>query len=384
MSRFAEVMRDLRQRRGLSLRALGNVTFIDPAHLSRLERGLREPTQEAAAAVDQALDADGALYTLAPQPDPVEAGVRESERLAELFAAPDPAGHAEAAEHLAVAYLSTSAGVMLDRTTTARREAVTAMRRARRSSSDTVRAIGQLSGILAYATLDLGHPEAARAHCKAAWRAAEAIGDDELRAWVRGTESLIARFQGQYVRALRLAEDGLRYAPEHGTGRARLLSGVGQSAANLVDTDEAHAALGAALDARELVQHDEPGLFGFSEAKQRYYLASSAMWLPDDVDARTAIEEAQIAIRLWQAGDPLCRSLDDEALAHVYAATSALQLGELEQATEFLEPILGLPEDRRISWIRARLARIAGILDGPRYQGSPDAAALRQRIAEYR
>ena len=184
--------------------------------------------------------------------------------------------------------------------------------------------------------------------------------------------------------ALRWAQDGLRYA-DGGTARVRLLCGVAQSAANLGDSSEARRALADAESARDLV-HDADrvgGLFTFSEAKQAYYSGSALIWLDERQDAEEALAEAERAIRLWETSGPEDRSLDDEALAHVYAATANLQLRELEAAASALEPILGLPEDRRISWIRKRLDRVAGILSQAPFATEPLAVETRERIAEY-
>ena len=74
------------------------------------------------------------------------------------------------------------------------------------------------------------------------------------------------------------------------------------------------------------------------------------------------------------------RSLDDEALAHVYQATARLQLGQLEGASEALRPILELPPERQISWIRKRLARTAGMLREEPYVGSIVAENLYEEI----
>ena len=77
------------------------------------------------------------------------------------------------------------------------------------------------------------------------------------------------------------------------------------------------------------------------------------------------------------------RSLADEALAHVYAATASLALGDLDAAVADLEPILGLPPERRISWIKRRLDRISGMLSGPPYAGAQLAATTLDRIRSY-
>ena len=80
--------------------------------------------------------------------------------------------------------------------------------------------------------------------------------------------------------------------------------------------------------AEQAGQDSLPGLFTFSRAKLAYYGGSTLIWLDRPSDARRAVASATTGIQLWQAGDPADRSLDDEALAHVYAALAHVKLGE--------------------------------------------------------
>src|SRR5690349_21473600 len=65
METFSEALQARRKAAGLSLRALARAAHVDPGHLSRVESGNRPPTEAIAEAVDQVLDADGALVALA-------------------------------------------------------------------------------------------------------------------------------------------------------------------------------------------------------------------------------------------------------------------------------------------------------------------------------
>jgi hypothetical protein len=121
------------------------------------------------------------------------------------------------------------------------------------------------------------------------------------------------------------------------------------------------------------------GIFEFSEAKQHYYAGSSLIWLNGAADAERAAREAAEAIAMWTQEPPESRSLDDEALAHVYQGTAYLQLGQLDAATHAVRPILDLPPERQISWIRKRLARFAGMLRGEPYTGSHEATTSTTR-----
>lgn len=189
----------------------------------------------------------------------------------------------------------------------------------------------------------------------------------------------------RFPRALAYAEDGLRYATS-GTARVRLLGGVAQCHANMGSGPAARAALGAAVFARDRAHEpdDLPGLFTFSQAKQHYYSGSALIWLDTEADARRARAGAEQALALWAAAGSTDRALDDEALAHIYAATASLQLNDLESAVESLNPILDLPEDRRISWIHKRLERVDAMLSAKPYAKDPLSIETRARIAEYR
>jgi tetratricopeptide (TPR) repeat protein len=210
------------------------------------------------------------------------------------------------------------------------------------------------------------------------------VADHELRAWVRGTQSLIARFQADYERALGLVRDERQYATK-GTSAPRVLCGEAQCLANLGDSSGANKALDAAQDARE--QADEPdsisGLFTFSETKQHYYAGSSLIWLDGGPDAERAAREASQAITMWQQEPAETRSLDDEALGHIYLGIARLKLAELDGAHEAIRPILDLPPERRISWIGKRLEQFASLLSRQPYTRSPLAGEVRDEIREF-
>ena len=197
---------------------------------------------------------------------------------------------------------------------------------------------------------------------------------------MRGTESLIARFQKNYAEAASIIEDGMKYAGP-GTSIVRLLCGAAQCAANLGNSVGTQHFLDAALEARDQAQPDTVnGLFTFSYAKQLYYAGSSLMWLRDAPALRRAVRDSEEAITLWEHEGEQFRSLDDEALAHVYIATARLKLGEIEGAMEVVRPILTLPPERQISWIRRRIAELAVHLKDERFANSRAAACARDEL----
>jgi hypothetical protein len=119
------------------------------------------------------------------------------------------------------------------------------------------------------------------------------------------------------------------------------------------------------------------------EARKHYYAGSSLIWLDGGQDSERAAHEAAQAIDLWQQALPKMRSLDDEALAHVYQASAHLQLGQLDAAAVAIRPIQDLPACRQTSWIHKRLGRFANMLRKPRYQHTREAADLYDEIQTF-
>jgi hypothetical protein len=68
---------------------------------------------------------------------------------------------------------------------------------------------GRLSAMLGYLAFDLGRTDLARAYCGEAFALATDLNDGDLAAWVRGTQSLVEYYHGDYGLALKLARDGL-------------------------------------------------------------------------------------------------------------------------------------------------------------------------------
>ena len=252
-----------------------------------------------------------------------------------------------------------------------------------RQLADLYLALGRVSGVISYAALDLGSAASAAIHSAVVWRMAELAGDDELRAWARGTQSLIARFSREFVRAQLYAEDGLKYAGTD-TSRRRLLCGAAQCAGNLGDAARTYKLIESARGCGQVGEPDSAdGIFGFPPAKQEYYAASSLMWLPDERSLTEAANSVSTAIEIWQQGPDRTHAVDDEVLAHIYLATVRLKLGQIDGSMEAMAPAMRLPDERKTSWMRRRVADIRRVLDGERFSGSGAAVAARQKLSEF-
>lgn len=292
----------------------------------------------------------------------------------------------EAVTELGTRYVSSPPLIMLKQSLAIRTELLHRMTGSALSPSqlsDFYMAVGRASGVIAYAALDLGDPHSAAIHSAAVWRIADFADNDELRAWSRGTQSLVARYNEEYTKARLLAEDGIRYSGTAGVPRARLICAAAQCAANQGDAASALELIDEAERSRD---HSEDeivdGIFEFPYAKQKFYAASSLMWSSDKKSLKMAAQNASEAIAIWRRlGSE--RVLDDEALAYVYLATARMKLGEIDAGMEAIAPVFALPAERRTSWMRKRVAHLREILADDRYKGSLSLADAKQRFHEF-
>jgi DNA-binding XRE family transcriptional regulator len=399
-AKFACLLRELRESRGMSLRDLAEAIHFNRSYISNVEAGKKLPEDLFVKLCDRELRGGGKLlhcWKLADEERRHQSAIRrtlltadqESEFLAALDVDEmdsDPVGGT--IERLAISYLNTPPAPMLSQAAQLRSAIVKTFRSHARPialEKEYLIAAGRLSGVLAYAALDLGESSGARRHASAAFQCADRVNDNELRAWARGTQALIARFDGEFDLSLSLAREGYQKYAGKGTSAPRILCGQAQSLANLGDSAGANKALAEAAKFRDILRSEDSlgGLFSFSEAKQHYYASSSLIWLEDPENSRHAAREASRAIDIWSKAPMSERSLDDEALAHIYWATALVKLDEVDGATTVLRPIFDLPPERRISWIAKRMRRISDMLTVSRYRKSQAAVDLHDEILAY-
>ncbi|WP_228781855.1 tetratricopeptide repeat protein [Nocardia abscessus] len=243
---------------------------------------------------------------------------------------------------------------------------------------------GTLSGLLANASTDLGHYDAAGEQIRAAWAYAELCGHNGLRAWTRGMHALIEYWSQRPRRAVQLARSGQEFA-ESATAHVRLLNieaRIWSALGSAADTDRC---VRAADDAREIAAtdalHDEVGgVFGFNDAKANYYAGATYIHLGQ---AEPALTATQRAIELYSNGPSAQRSYGAEALARVDCAAAHLINGSLDGAAEALQPVLGLDEDKRIAQLEERLTGVRRRIAAPAFRDAIEAHRLDERIEEF-
>lgn len=244
---------------------------------------------------------------------------------------------------------------------------------------------GVVCGVLANASFDLGWLAAAETQARTAFLCAELAGNNALRSWVRGTQSLVAYWDDRPRQAVELASDGWRYVPESGTARVRLAAIEARAHARLRDQRATDAALRRAERAREEVHSEDApgGMLAFPVAKQTLYGATARLWLGDSVNLALAEQLAAEAIELYQHDPPERRRVGELGLARLDLAVARLGQHNLEGAAEEIEEVLALATRRRTDSVVRRLRQVASALRRPRLQTSAQAIDLREQIVNF-
>ncbi|MGH3946246.1 MAG: hypothetical protein ACRDSI_14550, partial [Pseudonocardiaceae bacterium] len=244
---------------------------------------------------------------------------------------------------------------------------------------------GVLCGVLANASFDLGWLPAAETQARTAFLCAELAGNNALRAWVRGTQSLVAYWDERPRAAVDLAADGWRYVPETGTARVRLAAIEARAHARLRDQRATENALARAEQARDEVRGtDDPGgMLTFPPAKQSFYTATARLWLGGPDSWTDAERDAAHAIELYEA-DPLeQRRLGELCLARLDLAAARLGRDDLDGAAEQLQRVLTIATQRRTDSVARRLHQVGRALQRPRYQTCTLALDLHDQIRTF-
>ncbi len=253
-------------------------------------------------------------------------------------------------------------------------------------SRDLCYLAGLLSGILANAAFDLGSIDSAQTHARVAFACADQAGHNGLRAWVRGTQSMLAYWDDRPADAVELAQDGWRYLPERGTSRVRLASLEARALARMGDGHEARAALGRAAEARERVALDDDpgGMLAFPLAKQLYSASSAILWLtPTRTSLQAAERDAATAVALLAALPEGQRRVGEESLARTDVALARILRGDLDGAVSEIRIVIEISSVRRVESAMRRLTQVLTILDRPAYRGQALAAELRDQIRSH-
>jgi hypothetical protein len=239
-----------------------------------------------------------------------------------------------------------------------------------------------LCAVLSNASFDLGNFSAAETQARTAYLAAELAGHNGMRAWIRGTQALIAYWDDRPRAAVDLAEDGWQYMPENGTARVRLACIEARARARLRDEQGAGDALLRAEQAREaVIAPDDPGgMMAFPLAKQQFYSGAVRLWLGGQTNLTAAERLSAEAVELYEADPPEQRRLGEMSLARLDFAVARLARSDLDGAAQQVEFVLEAGGQRRTEAVARRLLQLSTALERPHFQTSALATTLRERI----
>jgi tetratricopeptide (TPR) repeat protein len=240
----------------------------------------------------------------------------------------------------------------------------------------------RLCGLLAIASSDrFGCYDAATQHARTAWLCAEKAGHNELKAWVLGVRSTIDFWLGHHGRAAERAAQGRQYV-SGGTELVRLASLEARARGRLGDEDGVQKAVDLAASARETVnQEDEAshvGIFAFPIANQVRCAGNAHMWLGNPQKLESARRELQAALDLFEAEAQ--QSYAHISVARVDLAIVELRLRRLDAAATTMQPVLGLPANRRLEGVVRRSGELRKQLASPHYRHTPLARELGQAV----
>ncbi len=240
-----------------------------------------------------------------------------------------------------------------------------------------------LSGVLSNALFDLGHLSQAETHARAAFVAADQAGHNGMRAWIRGTQALIAYWDGRPQTAATAAADGWSYVPESGTARVRAACIEARAYARIGDSHRAEDALGRAEKARAMITSpdDIGGMMEFPRAKQLFYNSSARLLLDGGrLNLLQAERLATEATDLYTRDPVGRRRVGEISLARLDLAQVHLLQNDLEAAAHHISDVLDIGTVRRTEAVSRRLFELHTALEAPTYT-SVLASGLRERIA---
>ncbi|MDX6743910.1 helix-turn-helix transcriptional regulator [Actinocorallia sp. A-T 12471] len=218
----------------------------------------------------------------------------------------------------------------------------------------------QLSGLLGILHVDLGFLRDARRWFRTAQRAAEETSNQPLRAWLQVREALAVLYHGSAGEAVLLARGARRLAGPNGSTMAAMAPAVEARALVLTgQRKEAVLTINRAERVFEALPNpaDVPAVFGFSEAKFRFYQGNV---LARAGNISSTNEVHQRALRLYPAHDRV-----DRAHIRLDQALTLLRQGEVVGAcglmTQVIDEMSGTPE---VAVIVAQSREIRSLITG--------------------
>jgi transcriptional regulator with XRE-family HTH domain len=335
---FADQLRQLMTRQGVTAYALARQVPCDRGLLSRYLSGKQPPSERMAARLDDALQAGGQLAALAgarPAPVPLDDETAALD-LARQATASD-AGHAigaleEAVDAAAIDYHRTPPAVLLDRVR-GHLGYTFRLLDGRTSLADHRRLLvsaGWLSLLAATCLIDLGRGTAGLAHLRVAAQLGDEARHDEIRGWALETRAWHVLTSGDYRRAVDLSRQAQAVAPPGCSAFIQATAQEGRAWARLGSLPDAYDALGRTeATASRLTQPDQPEHhYRYDPGKSDAYVATTLSWLGDPA----AVPYARLVLGRLEDADDAWRRPRRAASARLDLGLALAGTGQLDEA----------------------------------------------------
>jgi hypothetical protein len=249
-----------------------------------------------------------------------------------------------------------------------------------RESRDLYVIGGLASGMLSKASHDLRDPDLAMTHARTALLCANNAEHPSLTSWVRGLQSLVTFWAQRPRESLEYAQLGQQVQGTAGSVSVWLASLEARAWAILGNGSASRQAIARAADLRERLVSDDldrlGGMCYFSLPRQLYYASDAGAVLPehDESGLRSETESlAAEAVTAYEQAPENEKSFGDEAGSRTDLAVARARAGNLEGASEAIQPVLELPVAQRIHGV------VTSVLNVHRAVTvlSPDAPAAR-------
>ncbi|HEX3779005.1 MAG TPA: hypothetical protein VHX38_05020 [Pseudonocardiaceae bacterium] len=283
---------------------------------------------------------------------------------------------------IAHAYLKVPTLPLFARTRALRDRAFTLLagRQRPHQTRDLYAAAGWALTVLAWISVDLGKPDAAEDHARAAWACADNADHAGLRAWVRATQHTAAFWQDDYQRAAGYAEDGQRYAT--GTAATFLASAHALDLARAGEAPRARLLLQRAQEIAQTAEPEPDELGGpFTCPTDR----AGSLWSDTYLalgEASAALTIAQRAVARFEAAPAESRNLGSERMTRIQVAKAHLAGGDLDGAAEALSPVLATAPEHRVRPLLHRVGEVGALVAQSGHQ-APVADTMLAGIAEF-
>lgn len=263
---------------------------------------------------------------------------------------------------LAGAYLRTDTEPLVARTI-AVRDRLFELLRGRQKPAQTrelYSATGWTLTLLAWIAIDLGQPDAAETHLRAAQLCADNAEHDTLRAWAAATRHTAAFWRDDYRTAAEHALSGLRHAPA-GSGAALFLtSALALDVARYGDRRQARDVLTSArqrADSLDLADADGfEGPFACTVGRAGGLWSDTQLALGEAYDALDFAERAVAGYAALPAGE---RNHGSERMVRCQLVKAHLALDQFDGAAEAFGPVLDTSTEHRVGPLVRRVREIA-------------------------